>query len=457
MKIVITHAYFIADDASEQKIMKPYPPLGLLYVSAHLKRNGFQPQVFDSTFSSQQAWKDFMRAEQPDVVLFYANLITKPVTLLLLQFLKQNTQAIAIAGGPDVTYNKENYLKHGFDYLVVGEGEETAFDLIKSLETGSEKHDISGLAFLENGKLITTLARTKIKEMDSIGLPDRDAIDFEKYLQTWETHHGMRMANISTQRGCPYTCKWCSTAVYGQSYRRRPAGAVADEITLLQEKYGVNGLWFVDDVFTVNHKWLTDLHHEFKARNLTIDFEIITRAERLNQAVLKQLKEMGCFRIWIGAESGSQKIINAMDRKVNVNTVREMINKTKAFGMQAGTFIMVGYPGEGLAEIQETVEHLKVATPNELTATIAYPIKGTSLYSEMETQLIIPGQWHEITDRNLDFTRKHSRKFYEYALRYVLSSYQQFKNTGFLKLKFMLKSKMLFGVLVILQFQKRDK
>ena len=290
--------------------------------------------------------------------------------------------------------------------------------------------------------------------MDSIGLPDREAIDFEKYLHTWETFHGMRMANVSTQRGCPYTCKWCSTAVYGQSYRRRPVNKVVEEIEYLKSTYNVNGIWFVDDVFTVNHKWLAELHAAFKNRHLTIDFEIITRAERLNETVLQQLKEMGCFRIWIGAESGSQKIINAMDRKVNVHTVREMINQTKAHGMQAGTFIMVGYPGEGLPEIQETVEHLKAATPSELTATIAYPIKGTELYSDVQKKLIVPGAWPQITDRDLDFTRQHSRKFYEYGLRYVLSSYNEFKSSGFSKAKFWVKSKLLLMILSVLQWQK---
>jgi radical SAM superfamily enzyme YgiQ (UPF0313 family) len=290
--------------------------------------------------------------------------------------------------------------------------------------------------------------------MQNIGLPDREAIDFEKYLRTWEKHHGMRMANISTQRGCPYTCKWCSTAVYGQSYRRRPAKDVVDEIEYLQRAYAVNGLWFVDDVFTVSHVWLESLYQEFKSRNLKIAFEIITRAERLDERVLGQLKEMGCFRIWIGAESGSQKIIDAMDRKVDVNTVRSMINKTKAFGMQAGTFIMVGYPGEGLPEIQETVAHLREATPTDLTVTIAYPIKGTSLYNEVEDKLLPNGEWPLITDRQLDFTRKHNRKFYEYALRYVLSRYNQFKSRGFARAKFTLKSNVLLGLLFVFRVLK---
>jgi len=457
MKIVITHAYFIAEDAAEQKIMKPYPPLGLLYVSAHLKKNGFMPIVYDSTFSTQADWMLFMQTTQPDLVLFYANLIIKPTTLKLAAFLKEHTQATLVAGGPDVTYNQENYLKGGFDYLIIGEGEETALELVQRLAEKSNVKNVSGLGFLEHGTLQNTPERVKTKDLDSLGFPDRQSIDFELYLSAWEKHHGIRMANVSTQRGCPYTCKWCSTAVYGQSYRRRPVKLVVDEIEHLIEEFKITGVWFVDDVFTVNHKWIGELHQEFKQRNLTIAFEIITRAERLTDSVLHQLKEMGCFRIWIGAESGSQRIIDAMDRKVDVHVVREMINKTKKFGMQAGTFIMLGYPGEGLAEIKETVTHLRVATPTDLTATIAYPIKGTSLYNEVEKDLLLHGEWQYITDRQLDFTRKHSRKFYEYALRYVLSSYNQFKSRGFSRIKFTLKSKVLLGILLVLERQKATK
>jgi anaerobic magnesium-protoporphyrin IX monomethyl ester cyclase len=222
---------------------------------------------------------------------------------------------------------------------------------------------------------------------------------------------------------------------------------VVDEIEYLQSHYGVNGLWFVDDVFTVSHKWIEALHAEFKTRNIKIDFEIITRAERLNERVLSLLKDMGCFRIWIGAESGSQKIIDAMDRRVKVGDVEKMINATKASGMEAGTFIMLGYPGEGLKEIKETVNYLKKAMPNQLTTTIAYPIKGTSLYEDVSDTLIIPDVWEKHTDRDLDFNRRHPKAFYRIGLRYLLSSVKAQKAKGTERL--FLKSKSIFWLILL--------
>ena len=450
MKIILTHSYFIEEDLVEQKIMKPYPPLGMLYVSAFLKKYGIQTKVLDSTFISKAEWKKYMDVEQPDLVLFYANLITKKNTLELARYLRSVSDKITIvAGGPDVTYNSENYLRNGFDYLIIGEGEETSLEFVKSLKQGVSPNSIPGLAYLQNNELVINRPRIKMKQLEDLPLPDRDAINFEQYLNTWENHHSIRMASLSTQRGCPYTCKWCSTAVYGQSYRRRPPKLVVEEIKSLINIYNVQGIWFVDDVFTVSHKWLKSLHEEIKNQAISIQFECITRAERLNDEILDILKDMGCFRIWIGAESGSQKIINAMDRKVDIHKVREMINLTQKKGMQAGTFIMVGYPGEGLKEVKETVEHLKLATPSHLTATIAYPINGTSLYEEVKDQLTTEIDWPNQTDRELDFMRKHPRKFYGYALRYILNKYRYFSQKGIRKLTYAFKAQILYGLMLM--------
>ena len=454
MKIVLTHGYFICNDPVEQKIMKPYPTLGLLYVSAYLKQQGFDVSVMDSTFISEEDWKKQVAELNPQIICFYANLITKPKNLELIAYVKSTCpEATVVGGGPDVTYNAKDYLENGFDVLIVGEGEQTSAELCEAIKTNQSYEEISGVAFLKEGELIKTPSRIKMKTLEDLPLPDRKAVDLERYMTTWKERHGVRMLNISTQRGCPYTCKWCSTAVYGQSYRRRPAGQVADEIELLIAEHSVEGLWFVDDVFTVSHKWIGQLYEEFKSRNLKIDFECISRAERLNATVLKQLREMGCTRIWIGAESGSQKIIDAMDRKVEVDKVREMINQTKEAGIEAGTFIMVGYPGETIEDIKETVYHLKVATPNQLTITKAYPIKGTSLYDEIEADITTNLQWSKSTDRQIDFKRKYSAKFYDYAIRYVVNSNRSFQakeqKALFNAWKFMGKAKLSYVLMIL--------
>lgn len=424
MKVVLTHGYFIEEDAKEQEIMRPYPPLGLLYVTAFLKEHNYNCLVFDSTFESATSWKEFMLKEQPDVVFFYTNLMTKINVIQLNRWLKAKTTATTVIGGPDVTYNLENYLSRAFDFAVIGEGEQTSLELLQAIENKGEIQSVAGIAFLQKNEVIQTPPRVKMRDLSELPLPAREAIDFDRYLSVWKKFHGKATANISTQRGCPYSCKWCSTAVYGRSYRRRPAHLVADEIEYLKNEKGVEALWFVDDVFTVKFKWVEELYAEFKRRNLTIDFEIISRAERLNEHILQLLKEMGCFRIWIGAESGSQEVIDKMRRSVSVNEVREKIRLTQQMGIEAGTFIMVGYPGEKHEDILETAHHLKVAPPNQFTVTEAYPIKGTELYQEVEPMITEKPNWETSTDREIKFERPYSQRYYTMAVRYIYNTWK---------------------------------
>ncbi|MCR9171345.1 MAG: B12-binding domain-containing radical SAM protein [bacterium] len=439
MKIVLTHAYFIHEDIKEQKIMRPYPTLGLLYISAFLKENDKNVSLIDSTFSSIADWRKEVVDEQPNIVAFYTNLMTKVEVLRQLDYLKKALpNTTFVAGGPDITYNQENYLRAGFDIAVIGEGEQTMLELTEVLITGGDLSEVAGISYLENGVLRENESRTKIKDLPSLPFPDREAIPFEKYLKVWQEYHGKRTANISTQRGCPYTCKWCSTAVYGQSYRRNDPARVVQEILHLKEDFGVEALWFVDDVFTVSHKWLSNLHAEFAKFQLEIPFEIITRAERLNETVLRQLKEMGCFRIWIGAESGSQRIIDKMDRRVTLGTVQEMMQRTQKMGIEAGTFIMVGYPGETHEDIRATMNHIEKCNPDHLTITRAYPIKGTALYAEIEAEITINPDWQTSTDRDIRFKLPYSDAYYENAIRYLVNGWQAHKNKS---LKNKVKSK----------------
>ncbi|MGH2665137.1 B12-binding domain-containing radical SAM protein [Flavobacterium sp.] len=423
MSILFTHAYYLSDDPKEQKIMKPYPPLGLLYVSAYLLSKNISNDVFDSTFYSQSAQLDFILEKKPKVISIYTNLMTKIEVVKLIKKLKTATYNFPkiILGGPDVTFNLENYLRTGADFLIIGEGEETTHELYNTIMANGDFSSVTGIAYLENDVVIKTSERTKFKELDELPLPNRDAIPNEKYLETWKNNHGESSMTISTQRGCPYTCKWCSTAVYGQSYRRRPPHLVAQEMKMLKNKYNPDAIWFVDDVFTISHKWLTAFHEEVVKQNAQIRFECITRAERLNEEILRLLKEAGCFRIWIGAESGSQKIIDAMDRRVDVNHVKKMIQDTNSLGIETGTFIMVGYPGEKETDITETIQYLKEANPTHYTITIAYPIKGTSLYNEIENNITVRPDWETSTDREIDFKRNYTRKYYDYAVSKVVN------------------------------------
>lgn len=424
MSVLLTHGYYLSDDPKEQKIMKPYPPLGQLYLSSYLNEQGIENYLFDTTFYDKQQQLSFILEKQADIVAIYTNLMTKVEVIQLIKRLKTDAAygfPKIVLGGPDVSYNLENYLKSGAHYLIIGEGEETIAELHEALLNKTDITAVNGLAYLENDKVIKTPPRVKMKDLSQLPLPNREAIPMDKYLNTWKENHGSSSMTVSTQRGCPYTCKWCSTAVYGQSYRRRPPELVAQELGMLKTQYNPDTIWFVDDVFTVSHKWLRGFHEEVIKQDAIIPYECITRAERINDEVLQLLKESGCYRIWIGAESGSQKIVDAMDRRVDVGTVQSAINNANALGIETGTFIMLGYPGEDKEDIKQTITHLKKSNPTHFTITVAYPIKGTSLYNEIESDITQQPDWETSTDRDIDFKRTYPRKFYDYAVRKVVN------------------------------------
>jgi anaerobic magnesium-protoporphyrin IX monomethyl ester cyclase len=452
--LLLTHGYFLEEDAREQEIMKPYVPLGLLYISAYLESKGLRHQVFDSTFSTLEKLKAYLLKEQPRLIGLYTNLMTKINVLKIVDFVKQQPQLAAckvILGGPEIRYNAENYLRNGADLLVIGEGEQTFFEVAEEfLHSGTLPLQVDGTAYLLDNAVVFTPERTLLKDVNLLPMPARHSIDLKKYGQAWKSRHGYSMYSISTMRGCPYTCKWCSRAVYGGTYRRRSPKLVVDEMEYLRQHYQPDRLWFVDDVFTINHKWLREFTDEVLSRNIIIPFEIITRADRMNAEVIGLLKAAGCFRVWIGAESGSQDIIDAMDRRVDVRMVRDMIIQTKKAGIEAGTFIMLGYPGEKRADIKETIHHLKVSDPSFYTITVAYPITGTPLHQEVSKTIQSPGSWASVTDRDSDFKRRHSKSYYQYAVRWVYNEVNYGKAKSLVsKVKYKSKSVMAQALMLL--------
>ena len=425
MKIVLTHGYFLEEDPKEKLIMRPYPPLGILYISAYLEQNGYPNSVYDSTFGTLQELKSFLITERPDIIGIYTNLMTKLNVLKIISFVR-STDALnhtkVVLGGPEIRNHKENFLRFGADVIVFGEGEDTMLEIVNaySREETPDLHNLPGTAFLDEQKnIVTNPERILIRDVNQLPFPARNKINLQKYFDTWKQHHGVSMINLNTMRGCPYSCKWCSRAVYGSSYRRRNPALVADEIQYLKENYDFDMIWFVDDVFTINHKWLREFVGEMQSRQLKVPYEIITRADRLTEEAVQLLKQSGCFRVWIGAESGSQKIIDAMDRRVKVDDVRKMIQLVKSYGLEAGTFIMLGYPGEDETDIEETLHHLKTSNPDHYTITVAYPIKGTPLYAEVENLFVEDLPWDSTTDRDIDFKRTYNRKYYDHAITWI--------------------------------------
>ena len=435
MKIFLTHAYYINEDAAELRIMKPYVPLGILYISSYLKQHGFNVELYDSTFKSFEDQKKKLLDSKPEVIAVYCNLMTKLNVLPLMKFIRQELpKSKIILGGPEPPFYSEEFLDAGADIVVEGEGEVTMKELCEELSV--EDYDlkkVKGIIFKNGTGLITkTPPREKINNIDELPMPDRESVELNLYLNAWKKAHGYSSVSVNTMRGCPYTCRWCSHSVYGTSYRRRSPEKTVEEISSIIKKYNSDMLWFVDDVFTISHKWLNKVNQLLKEQNIKIKFECISRSDRLDEETLKTLKEMGCFRLWIGAESGSQKVLDLMDRRVDAAKTREIIKLTRNYGIEAGTFIMLGYPGENKRDIHETVKHLKDSMPDIFLTTVAYPIKGTPFFQEVEENILTNLPWDKRTDRDLNFSGRYSQKYYRHANRYLVNevNYHKMKLNG---------------------------
>jgi len=415
VKLLLTHAYFLFEDPKEQQIMKPYAPLGLLYISSYLRKQGFAVDIYDSTFGSKTALFGLLRDGPPATLGVYVNLMTRLNALEIIKCARESGWRV-IVGGPEPANYPEQYMDSGADVVVVGEGEVTLERLLLSSFNRNAWKEIGGLIFRgDDGSVIRTPSAPLIKDLDAQPWPDRERIDMARYLETWRRFHGKGSVSVITARGCPYRCNWCSHSVYGTTHRRRSPKSVASEIEWILDRYNPELLWLADDVFTIHHGWLFEFAAEMRRRKLAIPFECITRADRVNEAVAQTLAELGCFRVWIGSESGSQRILDAMQRGVTTQQVRSAVHLCKIRGIQTGMFLMWGYDGEEIGDIEQTVAHAKECQPDVCFTTVSYPIKGTPYYERVSSRLITLGNWAESTDRDIRIKGRHSRRFYQYA------------------------------------------
>ena len=423
MVILLTHGYFINADAQEKRIMKPYVPLGILHIAAYLEERGISVSVFDSTFSSLENFSEELSKIKPTVVGIYINMMTKFNALKMIRIAKASN-ATVIIGGPEPTFYAPEYIAAGADLIVVGEGEITILEVLNELQNPTPDFSrVDGLIYQDaRGKIHRTAQRAFISDLDTLPLPARKKVRLQDYTKFWKQRHGYSSLSLITMRGCPFTCKWCSHAVYGESYRRRSPKLVVDEIELLVHEYHPNRLWFADDVFTINHKWFFDFSQQVCDRKLSIQYDCITRADRLNEQVIASLARTGCTTLWIGGESGSQNILDAMARDVRVEQIQAMTALAQTHGIEVGMFVMFGYPGETANDVELTIEHVRKSKPDFLLTTTAYPIKGTRFYDEAASLFQEPTlPFEEWNDRMIALRREKSNRFYWFAHRRIVN------------------------------------
>ncbi len=420
--IILTHGFFLDEDKIEQKIMCPYPPLGILYLSGFLRKFGWKPYILDTTFITRPEFEASLKSLNCGILGIYTTHVTRSSVIRQIQFAKSLNYTVVL-GGPDSANYPEEYLDHDADFIIIGEGEAALKELLERISEKTSHgnlEEIEGLVYRNTeGNLVHSLKRTHL-DIDSIPWPDRENIDIRKYLDAWDKHHGYSSMNVITSRGCRFGCRWCSHAVFGNNARRRDPVDCANEIQWISEKYSPDQLYFADDVFTLDSDWIFRFSNELKRRNIRIPFEAISRADMMQDDLLvKELALMGCQRIWIGSESGSNRLLKKMGRGVTAEQITRAIELSRQNKIQTGMFIMWGYEGEEPTDIEITIDHVIKSQPDIFFTTTVHPIKNTPYYHDVYHKLTPPANWACSNDKSIIVKDQKPAAYYEAASNWL--------------------------------------
>ncbi|WP_263418240.1 B12-binding domain-containing radical SAM protein [Terriglobus albidus] len=422
--ILLTHSYHLANDPKQLRKMQPYAPLGTLYAAAALRDSGVSVTVFDTTLKNPlRSLKTVLNRENPKVLVIYEddfNFLSKMCLLSMRQTAEQIARlgkaagAVVVGHGSDETDFAEEYLKAGVDYILTGEAEGTLTELCHALLANQDPSGIPGLIWKDTAGSLHRSGSNPVRNSDwsKMPLPARDLIDMGLYRDAWTDAHGRFSANVVASRGCPYSCNWCAKPISGNKYQLRPAADVARELRDLKLYYGAEHIWFSDDIFALNRHWLHDFARWVHTYEAVIPYKIQARADLLREDVVSLLAESGCDEVWMGVESGSQKVLDAMDKRLQVSDVVAATTHLRTAGIKACFFLQLGYPGEGWRELLETVALVRATRPDDIGVSISYPLPGTVFYERVQAELAAKRNWKDSDDLCVMFSGAYSDSFY---------------------------------------------
>ena len=429
--VLLTHSYHLPNDAKQMRKMQPYPPLGTLYAATALRAAGISVAIFDSTFDAPIAgFTEMLQKHQPKIVVIYEddfNFVTKMCLAHMrelanqLSMMAHSKEITVIAHGSDATDHPEEYLANGVDYILNGEAEQTLTELCALLLRSQEPTAIAGLVhYAAPGKTLRHAARFP-KNASWVNLPRiaRELIDVKPYQKAWTEKHGYFSTNVVSSRGCPYRCNWCAKPISGDKFQIRAPEDVAAEIRELKDVYGVEHVWFGDDVFALNRHWVEAFANAVESHGKVIPFKIQSRADLMSETTVSALKRAGCTEIWMGVESGSQKILDAMDKGLRLSAIYAARERLSRASIRACYFLQFGYPGEGWPEICDTVRLVRETRPDDIGVSLSYPLPGTVFFNRVQAQLGDKRNWTDSDDLCTIFTATYTDQFY-HALRDAL-------------------------------------
>ena len=415
---------------------QPYAPLATIGAAALLRRHGFAVSLFDTMFvESPDQVSQSLSTERPDFFVVYDdgfNYLTKmcltnmrEAAFRMIQ-LARRQGCIVVVSSSDSTDHYQEYLEKGADFILLGEGEQTLLELVTTISAGRDDFSqIAGLAWLQNKLPVRNAARKVMKDLDSLPLPAWDLVDIESYRQVWMSHHGYFSLNVSTTRGCPFKCNWCAKPIYGNRYNARSPQHVVEEIKMLKTIYGFDHIWMCDDIFGLKPNWVEEFADLIEDEGLQFRFKIQSRADLLLQEnYVRALARAGCDNSWMGAESGSQKILDAMDKGTTVEQIAEATALLREHGIHPGFFIQFGYPGETKEDIELTIRMINHLLPDEIGISVSYPLPGTVFYERVKSQLKEKTNWTDSDELRLMFRNTYPPAFYKQLHRYVHRSYR---------------------------------
>jgi anaerobic magnesium-protoporphyrin IX monomethyl ester cyclase len=430
--ILLAHSYHLAYDSKQVRKMQPYPPLGTLYAATALREHGISVAVFDSMMQDPvTAFPTMLQQQQPKILAIYEddfNFLSKMCLTRMRELAWQlaragrDAGAIVIAHGSDATDNAKAYLSNGVDYVLVGEAEQSLVELCTSiLQEGGLLRSVPGVIHLEAGG---NLVQSSVKSSRNLGwknlpMPARELIDLAPYREAWVTAHGHFSTNVVASRGCPYGCNWCAKPISGNKFQLRSPEMVAAEICELKKVYGVQHIWFGDDIFALNQRWVQQFADAIEALDCRVPFKIQSRADLLARETVSGLKRAGCTEVWMGVESGSQKVLDAMNKGLRIAEVEEARAHLGDAGIHACYFLQFGYPGEQWDDIQKTIDLVRKTRPHDIGVSFSYPLPGTAFYDRVRDQIGSKKNWTDSDDLCLMFTAAYKDEFY-LALRDAL-------------------------------------
>jgi anaerobic magnesium-protoporphyrin IX monomethyl ester cyclase len=424
--VLLTHSYHLYYDRKQTRKMQPYLPLGTLYAAALLRAQGLSVAVFDTMLNHpEQEFEEALKRHRPRIVAVYEdsfNYLSKMCLSRMREVAYHILDASLRAGatvlvnGSDASDHTQEYLQRGFHYVLLGEAEWTMLELASHVLNAREitADSIAGLAYLhqESRQVVRTERRRLMRDLDSLPMPARDLIDVDQYRDAWKGTHGYFSMNMVSSRGCPYSCNWCARPIYGNSFSIRSASQVAEEMCHLKNECGAEHIWFADDIFGLQAKWVRQFADETEALNAALPFKMQSRLDLMTAETTQHLRRAGCAEVWMGVESGSQKVLDAMDKGTRIDQISTAREHLKNAGIRACYFLQFGYPGETWQDIQATMKMVRDTRPDDIGVSVSYPLPGTKFYERVHAQLREKTNWRDSEDLSMMFHGAYTNDFY---------------------------------------------